>query len=275
MDSITHINLNSSVCLLCKNTGMDFVNILRDDDTRCAAKCKYCGHIQLAPLPTAEEDEQFYKTNQMMKNVFKDIDTLQTEEQLMYRMELFVREQADTLCKYLPVPSDDYRILEIGSGYGWLPQFLTEKGYNVTGIEINEVKRELCKKRCGIGLSNCNILIDEPNNRHERAYDAVLIMQTLEHIYDPKLFLTRAGQLLKSGGTIYVDVPNYNDWYKKYQNEYKNWSFFRSHVSYFTPEMLSSVLVECGFNNITVYGHQPHSIENALHWWRNKEPNLL
>ena len=121
-----------------------------------------------------------------------------------------------------------------------------------------------------------NFLYDVPESIEKQGYyDVLCLMQTLEHIRNPRIFLERARLLLKTGGMIYIDVPNFNDWYRCHQHEYSDWSFMRSHVSYFTPEILVKVITECGFTDVKVYGHQPHSIENAIHWWRNKEPNLL
>jgi len=261
--------------MLCDKSGMAYVNKLRDDETKCAAKCNYCGHVQITPLPTAEEDELYYKNDLMLKTTFKGIESLKTEEQLMCRMEDFVREQADTFVKYLPVDKN-IKILEIGTGFGWLPQFMLEKGYQVDAIEINHEKRKLCKKRCGIELLGWNFLKNVPEAVEKYGYyDVLCLMQTLEHINDPKSFLNRASLLLKSGGMIYIDVPNYNDWYREHQKEYSDWSFMRSHVSYFTPDTLKKTIEKCGYENVNIYGHQPHSIENALHWWRNKGPHLL
>jgi 2-polyprenyl-3-methyl-5-hydroxy-6-metoxy-1,4-benzoquinol methylase len=265
-------------CLLCGEVGLAFVNKIRDDDTRYAARCNHCGHVQVAPLPTVEEDEEFYKKDNMLKNVFKGIKSLQTEEKLMYRMELFVREQADNLEKYLPPKSEqeNIRIIDIGTGFGWLPQFMRAKGYQMDGVEINDEKRELCKQRCGIEIFGWNFLKDEPEVMEKAGYyDALCIMQTLEHISDPVLFLKRASILLKPRGMLIIDVPNFNDYYREYQKEYNDWSFLRGHVNYFTPETLSRVMERCSFSDVKVYGHQAYSIENAIQWWRNKSPSLL
>ena len=267
--------LADCICLLCGEQGLTFVNKIRDDDARYAACCNHCGHIQLAPLPTATEDEEYYKKDRMMHDTFKNVESLQTEEQLMYRMELFIHEQADNFEKYLP-RGENIQILEIGTGFGWLPQFMREKGYNMDGVEINDEKRDLCKKRCGIEIFGWNFLIDEPEVKEKECfYDVLCMMQTLEHISDPVKFLKRSSALLKPGGMLFIDIPNYNDWYREYQKEYSDWSFMRSHVNYFTPEILKNVIENCGFIDVRIYGHQPHSIENAIHWWRNKGPNLL
>ncbi|MDR1127327.1 MAG: class I SAM-dependent methyltransferase [Treponema sp.] len=264
-------------CLLCGEVGLAFVNKLRDDDTHYATRCNHCGHVQLAPLPTVEEDEEFYKKDKMLKNIFKDIQSLQTEEKLMYRMELFVHEQADNLEKYLPPKSEqaDMRLIDIGTGFGWLPQFMREKGYQMDGVEINDEKRELCKQRCGIEIFGWNFLKDEPEVMEKAGYYDVLCMtHVLEHISDPVLFLKRASILLKPKGMLFIDVPNFNDYYREYQKEYSDWAFMRAHVNYFTPETLTKVMERGGFSEMKVYGHQPHSIENAIHWWRNKAPDL-
>jgi len=267
--------LQNSLCMLCGQSGMEFVNRIRDDVIRVAAKCNHCSHVQLTPLPSVEEDEEYYKKDRMQKDTYKDVATLQTEEQLMYRVELFVREQASTLIKFLP-DSKDIKILEIGSGFGWLPQLMREEGYIMDGIEINDEKRELCKKRCDIALHGWNFLYDVPESiEKQEYYDVICLMHTLEHISDPKTFLERASILLKPNGMIYIDSPNLNDWLKEQQQEYNNWTFMRTHVSYFTPDIMAGLLKDCGFNHIETYGHQAYSIENALHWFRNKKPNLL
>jgi 2-polyprenyl-3-methyl-5-hydroxy-6-metoxy-1,4-benzoquinol methylase len=265
-------------CLLCGEVGLAFVNKLRDDDTHYATRCNHCGHVQLAPLPTVEEDEEFYQKDNMLKNIYKDIKTLQTEEALMYRMELFVREQADNFEKYLPPKSEqeDMRIIEIGTGFGWLPQFMQAKGYQMDGVEINDEKRELCKQRCGIEIFGWNFLKDEPQVMEKAGYyDVLCMMHTLEHISDPVTFLKRASILLKPKGMLFIEVPNFNDYYRAYQQEYSDWAFMRAHINYFTPETLTKVMELSGFSDVKVYGHQPHSIENAIHWWRNKTPSLL
>jgi hypothetical protein len=59
------IDFSTQICMLCGNIGLEFVNNLRDDDTRFAAVCRACGHTQVSPLPSIKEDEEFYQKNEM------------------------------------------------------------------------------------------------------------------------------------------------------------------------------------------------------------------
>jgi 2-polyprenyl-3-methyl-5-hydroxy-6-metoxy-1,4-benzoquinol methylase len=208
----------------------------------------------------------------MYKEIFQDNAALQNEEFLMQRYKIFVKEQANTLVKYIQA---NKRILDIGTGYGWLVEFLRNKGYEADGVEISDEKRALCKHRCGIKLFSWNFLDNTPEVLDKECYyDVICLMQCLEHISSPVEFIERAGRLLKKGGMIYIDVPNYDDYLKICLREYENFSYSRQHLSYFTGKMLMECMRRAGYKDISIFGHQIYSFENALWWLKEKRPFL-
>ncbi|MDR0570077.1 MAG: methyltransferase domain-containing protein [Clostridiales Family XIII bacterium] len=258
-------------CLLCgSKAGFTFVNRVRDVDDKEVYSCDACGHVQLFPLPTREEDDAFYQSDAMYKSIFSDIAVLQNEENLMLRYRPFVKEQAEALERHL---KKGLKILDIGTGYGWLVEFLRDKGHAADGVELSDEKRELCKRRSGIDLFSWNFLDDTSEiSGREEYYDVICLMQLLEHISAPIEFIRRAGRLLKAGGMIYVDVPNYDDYLKTCLREYESFSYSRQHLSYFTGQMLAECMRRAGYKEISVFGHQVYSFENAVWWLKEKRP---
>ena len=260
-------NFDLAVCLLCGNKGLSFLNNLRDDDQHWAAKCDTCGHTQITSLPSIEEDELYYKNNEMSKNLA--LESKLNEEQLMYKYEVMSTYQAETITKHIPKNST---ILEIGSGYGWVVEKLRDKGYCIEGIEINPLRIELAMERAGVHLKNVNIL-QIPPEMDER-YDCVCMFNLFEHIPVPIDFLIRSSTYLKKGGQMVIEVPNLNSYLKEYSKGFKDFIFFRGHASYFTPQTLSNVIRKAGYDNVQIYGKQTYSVENAIHWVRNNKPFL-
>jgi SAM-dependent methyltransferase len=195
---------------------------------------------------------------------------LLSDDSLQQKYREFCAYQGDTFEKFI---KKDSRILEIGAGYGWFVEIMKSKGYDVDGVEISDEKREMYKRRTGREMFGYNFLTDDVEELGiSELYDCVAMFQTLEHITNPKLFITRAAKLLKQGGRIFIDVPNFNDWLKDISPEYNLFSYVRYHVAYYTPDTLKRLLEMCGFENICVYGHQYYSVENTIHWLRNKAP---
>jgi 2-polyprenyl-3-methyl-5-hydroxy-6-metoxy-1,4-benzoquinol methylase len=96
-------------------------------------------------------------------------------------------------------------ILEIGSGSGSFLQPACEAGLNIEGIEVNHAAVEAARnKGLPVAAGDLNSLsMDRPER-----FDAVCAFQVLEHLSDPKIFITSALKLLKVGGKLILSVPN-------------------------------------------------------------------
>jgi len=102
------------------------------------------------------------------------------------------------------------RVLEVGCGKGAFIERLIERGkFDVLGIELNEraVSRALKK---GLPVAKTEIdNLNEPGN-----FDAVCMFQVLEHIPQPKRFIEKILQNLKTGGVMIFSVPNADSFLK-------------------------------------------------------------
>ena len=109
--------------------------------------------------------------------------------------------------KFLPELSPGAKILDIGCGHGSVSHELVKRGFEVYGMEINRDAIESLKVK-GFRVVECDIT--EPFNLNEK-FDLVLLLDVLEHVFDPLSLLGEAAKVLKDGGEIIVSVPLYFD----------------------------------------------------------------
>lgn len=138
-------------------------------------------------------------------------------------------------------------ILEIGCNDGIFLEFLKNAGFkNLLGIEPTADASKLALAK-GLnvlkGFLNPDVahsLVESPGK-----FDLLIIRQALEHIADLDGFRLSIQSLLKPGGSIAIDVPDF--WLNLSEPDYTLWE---EHVNYFTIESLSRYLSSCGIQLI-------------------------
>lgn len=103
---------------------------------------------------------------------------------------------------------EEFSLLEVGSGAGFLMNFL-ESEYpkaKLTGIEYDERLLPVIKskvKRANIIQGNA-----EEFNFENETFDIVVSLQVIEHLFQPELMIQRVKKHLKSGGIFIYTTPN-------------------------------------------------------------------
>jgi cyclopropane-fatty-acyl-phospholipid synthase len=98
------------------------------------------------------------------------------------------------------------RILDIGGGWGPVPQYFGERGVKVTSVTlapdshrfISDMIRE---RRLPCDVVHSDFLDYEPAER----FDAIIIFGVIEHIPQYRRFVEKIGRILKPGGLMYLD----------------------------------------------------------------------
>jgi SAM-dependent methyltransferase len=97
------------------------------------------------------------------------------------------------------------RVIDMASGEGYGSDVLARHAASVVGIEANPAAFEHARLR-----------YVRPNLRFERSMvevyaepcDAIVFLQTIEHVEDPGAVLEHFARMLAPGGTAYVSTPN-------------------------------------------------------------------
>jgi 2-polyprenyl-3-methyl-5-hydroxy-6-metoxy-1,4-benzoquinol methylase len=167
-------------------------------------QCFECEIIFVYPLPSPSELDQYYKTAWLKD---KEIMSVSKEMEMIYQI------QGDARCNYLvkhQILPKDSKVLDIGSGYGYMFKSLRNKGFKEMRFFATDPSPICLKKLREIGVNACDSLSEVM----EKNFDLVTLGQVLEHIPNPISFLQTVMTLVKSGGHIYIDVPDRDDTHK-------------------------------------------------------------
>ena len=100
------------------------------------------------------------------------------------------------------------RVLDVGCGDGTLIEALIkEKSIDARGIELGENNVKACISK-GLSVIEGNAET-ELNQFPDKAFDFVILSQTLQAFYQPENVLE---QLLRIGNRVIISIPNFGYW---------------------------------------------------------------
>jgi SAM-dependent methyltransferase len=102
-------------------------------------------------------------------------------------------------------PADTGKVLEIGSGLGYLTASLHRAGYDARGLELSARAVEAARARFGDHYVVHDISHADPGFD---GADVVVMTEVLEHVVDPTALLASIARLLRPGGTALITTPN-------------------------------------------------------------------
>jgi 2-polyprenyl-3-methyl-5-hydroxy-6-metoxy-1,4-benzoquinol methylase len=99
------------------------------------------------------------------------------------------------------------RVIDMACGEGYGSEVLSRSAASVTGVDANPEAHEHARlryRRQNLGFARGMV-----ENFGERGtVDAVIFLQTIEHVQDPVSVLTHLRGLLAPGGVVYISTPN-------------------------------------------------------------------
>lgn len=169
-----------------------------------------------------------------------------------------------------PILRKNMNVLDVGCSTGHFLDALKGKVKTRVGLELSRDEVAFIQKNLDFPVYNEPI---EQVKIKEGPFDLITCFQVLEHIEDPQSFLRALGRNLKTGGYLYLELPNLNDvLLGTYQNEaYEDFYFREPHLSYFSATTLKKMLLKAGFVG-RIRTAQGYNIINHLHWLLAHKP---
>lgn len=164
-----------------------------------------------------------------------------------------------------------FRLLEIGSGFGYLTYALSKKGFTVTGLDISSIAVQQAKQRYG-DLYICADVKEYCQTGVK--YDVIIFTEVIEHIADIQGFMRAVDQLLIPGGRILLTTPNKSVYPKDVLWETEPPPV---HLWWFSENSIATIAKQlnyhCSFVDFTVY-NKSHP-ENIQAFVRQFQPTRL
>ena len=154
------------------------------------------------------------------------------------------------------VPAAGGRLLDVGAHVGKFVHLAAQYGWRVEGIELNPRTAAYAARRTGAVIHRVNLDVFLATGSQ---FDAVTLIDVLEHIPEPVRMLRKIRRLLMPGGWVAVKIPCSPGQLRKEQVRAALRPGYRVvlatnlvHVNHFDPDSLLRALEEAGFEQTTV-----------------------
>lgn len=178
--------------------------------------------------------------------------------------------QIQNLLAFWPLCLRDQIIAEIGCGAGSFLDHITGMAKRIIAVEPTELYHNSLRQR---GYEVYSYAADAVKY-HPEGIDVVVTFQVIEHVLNPRIFLTEIAALLKPGGTLIVATPNREDVLMKLLPEEFPSFFYRTvHRWYFDRLSLRHCVELAGGLKVESerYLHT-YGMSNALAWLKERRP---
>lgn len=101
------------------------------------------------------------------------------------------------------------KILDIGTGTGFLALLLAEMGYEVTGADWAENKLEKAKEKMEKCGNSVNFVVEDAENLSFEAeqFDAIISRHLIWTLSNPEFAFKEWARVTKPGGRVITDIP--------------------------------------------------------------------
>jgi len=216
-------------------------------------RCRDCGLWYLRPRAPEGETVTLYQTDDYYSGSdgggYGDYRAQEVALRLTFRRFLHRLQAAG-------ITGGD--LLEVGCAYGFLldearPFFKQRAGLDFSG-EALVGARQLADRVYLGGLP----AVDDGSR-----YQTIVATQVIEHVYDPRLFVEQASQLLAPGGWLVLATPHMGSAWRRLMG--RRWPSFKipEHVTYFDRRTLGQLLRHAGLGQPTEIPY-PHAFPLTL-----------
>lgn len=232
-------------------------------------RCSQCHLVYLNPRPDPQEIGTYYP--KQYQQALRDTYTGERKGVSRVGLKVGLRRRTPPL-----VPGG--RLLDIGCGGGHYLQCMKELGWAVQGIEFDEAQAAHAREQLSadVRAGTAESTLDGLPSEH---FDVVTLWHVLEHLHNPTLVLREVHRVLKPGGRIMVEVPNFQSIDRVLFKSYWYPLELPRHLYHFGPRTLRALLGQCGFEVDSIRGTPaaiPVTASLQLLWnhWRNKSTGL-
>ena len=140
-------------------------------------------------------------------------------------------------------------LLDIGRSSGGFLGTMKANSWKLYGIEMEQSTAERLRLATGAEVFIGDAM-DAPFATD--SFDAITCFDVLEHVYNPRDFLSKVREWLKPDGIFYTTLPNIDSWEARLLGTCWYGLELPRHLSHFSPRSLRYVMTSLGFQEIAI-----------------------
>lgn len=208
--------------------------------------CTFCDTVYVSPRPTLEMLLKHYR-NSRAEKYFNEQVYPKTEQG---RVNHLIRPRIDKIisfCRKYKVACGT--LIDVGAGYGTFCAEISKLQLfeNVIAIEPDPSPAQICSAK---GIKVIKDFIE--NVSHHCNADVVTSFESIEHVFNPKRYISSISNIMKTGGLLVITTPNIKGFDLLTLKSKSDNTTAPDHLNYFHPESLSLLLRSCGFEVLEI-----------------------
>ena len=225
-------------CHLCGETAHELV---RRTGPYTILRCRTCGLGCLDPQPPLQEtrelySEEYFASRDALAKGYSGYVTHAADLRATFRQRL----------RYLPPTSGGARLLDIGAAAGYFVEQARTAGWDAEGLEPSAWAAAYARDEVKVPVAEGTL---ETATVEPGSFDVVTFWEVIEHVSDPRDFLSRIARLLKRGGWALLSTPDAGSLVARMLGRrWLGWQKVPEHLFYFDRPTLRRLLDETGFD---------------------------
>jgi len=214
--------------------------VLREEKGYQIVECAACRLRYLYPQPSQLETEELYS-----EHYFQSTDALGRGYEGYTEQAENLRATFRDRLRFLPSQAEGRRLLDVGAAAGYFVEQARQAGWEAEGIEPSKWAAAYARDRVGVPVRE-GIL--DATAYPANSFDVITFWEVIEHLPDPREFLTNVARVAKPGASVLFSTPDSGSTVARVLG--RNWLGWRKvpeHLFFFDKPSLVRLLNETGF----------------------------
>ncbi len=245
----------AELCPACRS-GETFVKYVVAEST--IRRCRSCTQMWLSPQPSLDDLKHVYDISYFQNQRFFVDGSTSLYGYYDYLAERFDRQSGyvDLMRRIRSLLGDlqhPARYVDVGCGMGYLMDVAHDEGFDVSGVEFNPAAADRLRQKYVFPVHVGDVL-----DFHEGPFEAITLMDVVEHFLDPFGTMAHIGSLARQGGILALSTMDCDSMTSQLLGtRVEDFRRTREHVFFFTRRSIKALLERSGFDVLSIhsFGH--------------------